>query len=134
LRLSIARWIERFVIYACVILVIYSIELSAIMERHAWHQGLKYFFLVLAGVTAVGVRFARPDYFSVTPSDFLVLSILLAAANLPVFDEVNFAKLAIQSAVVLYGAEFVLRKRSAAALAISVGAMAAFVIVGIKTF
>ncbi|CAI8789725.1 glycosyltransferase family 4 protein [Methylocaldum szegediense] len=134
LRLSIARWIERFVIYACVILVIYSIELSAIMERHAWHQGLKYFFLVLAGVTAVGVRFARPDYFSVTPSDFLVLAILLAAANLPVFDEVNFAKLAIQSAVVLYGAEFVLRKRSAAALAISVGAMAAFVIVGIKTF
>jgi len=132
LRLPAARWIERFVIYACVILVIYSIELSGITERRLWHIGMKYFFPVLAAVTAVGVRFSGRYYFSVTPSDFLVVFILLAAANLPVFGEVNYAKLAIQSAVVLYGVEFVLRRRSAASLAISIGAMAAFVIVGIK--
>jgi len=132
-RLSAAKWIERFVIYASVILVIYSIELSGITERPLWHAGLKYFFPGLAAVIAVGVRFAGRYYFSVTPSDFLVVFILLAAANLPVFGDVNYAKLAIQSAVVLYGVEFVLRRRSAASLAISIGAMAAFVIVGIKT-
>jgi UDP-GlcNAc:undecaprenyl-phosphate GlcNAc-1-phosphate transferase len=35
--------------------------------------------------------------------------------------------------VVLYGVEFVLRRRTAASLTISIGAMAAFAIVGIKT-
>ncbi len=126
------KWIERFVIYASVILVIYSIELSGITERHSWHAGLKYFFMILAAVTAVGMRFAGSYYFSLTPSDFLVIFILLAAANLAVFDEVNYAKLAIQSAVVFYSVEFVLRRRSAASLTISIGAMAAFVIVGVK--
>jgi UDP-GlcNAc:undecaprenyl-phosphate GlcNAc-1-phosphate transferase len=132
-RLSAAKWVERFVIYACVILVIYSIELSGVAERPLWQAGLKYFFPLLATVTAVGVRFSGRYYFSVTPSDFLVVFILLAAANLPVFGDVNYAKLAIQSAVVLYGVEFVLRRRTAASLTISIGAMAAFAIVGIKT-
>ena len=131
-RLPAARWVERFVIYSCVILVIYSIELSGITDRPPWQAGLKYFFPFLAAVTAVGVRFAGRYYFSVTPSDFLVVFILLAAANLPVFGDVNYAKLAIQSAVVLYGVEFVLRRRTAASRAISLGAVTAFVIVGVK--
>ncbi|HYE37385.1 MraY family glycosyltransferase [Methylocaldum sp.] len=133
LRLPAVKWVERFVIYSCVILVIYSIELSGVMERPLWQAGLKYFFLILAAAIAVGVRFSERYYFSVTPSDYLLVFILLAAANLPVFGDVNYAKLAIQSAVVLYGVEFVLRRRSAASRAISTGAMVAFVIVGIKT-
>lgn len=133
-RLPAAGWIERFAIYTCVILVIYSIELSGLRERPLWQLGLKYYFPVLAAIIAVGVRFSRPYQFAVTPSDFLVVFILLAAAKLPVFDPVNYAKLAIQSAVVLYGVEFVLRRPGAWSLALSIGAMAAFVIMGLKMF
>jgi UDP-GlcNAc:undecaprenyl-phosphate GlcNAc-1-phosphate transferase len=122
------------VIYSGVILVIYSIEISGAIGRPLWQAALQYFFVILAVVIAVGVRFSERRHFAVTPSDYLVAFILLAAANLPVFGDVNYAKLAIQSAVVLYGAEFVLRRQSAAGRAISIAAVAAFVIAGIKAF
>jgi UDP-GlcNAc:undecaprenyl-phosphate GlcNAc-1-phosphate transferase len=131
-RLPQSVWMERLMIYSCVILVIYAVEVCDVLAepgRQAWLRG---FFLGLAVLIAVGVRFSGA-YFSVTPSDFLVLFILLAAAALPVFGRVNFAKLAVYSAVMLYGVEFVLLRRRAAGRLLWAGTLAAFTVVGFKT-
>lgn len=131
LRLPLAAWAERLALYSGVILVVYALEAAAPLAGTAAQAGLRYFFLALAGLIAVGVRFSRA-YFSVTPSDFLVLFILLAAANLPAPGAAQYARLAIRAAVVLYGLEFVLRGRQGVHLALWAGTLAALAVLGVR--
>jgi UDP-GlcNAc:undecaprenyl-phosphate GlcNAc-1-phosphate transferase len=133
-RWPVGIWAERLAMYSCVILVIYSIEATNALADAECQDWLRYFFLLLALVVAVGMRFSGSYYFSVTPSDYLVMFILLAAANLPVFGTVNYAKVAAYSAVMLYGVEFVLRRRSFCDRSVWVGTMAAFLVVGVRAF
>src|SRR5690606_39600860 len=56
--------------------------------------------------------FPYTTLFRSTPSDFLVMFLLLAAANLPLFNQINYAKIAVQSAILLYGIEYILRRGS----------------------
>lgn len=131
---SMIRLIDRLAIYVCVILVVYSAGSSQVMAQPDWQLWLKWFFAVLTVVIGAGVRFSGGQYFTLTPSDYLVMLILLAAANLPVFDGTNYAKLAAESAVMLYGVEFVLRKRRITSQAVWGGAMISFLVVGLKAF
>jgi UDP-GlcNAc:undecaprenyl-phosphate GlcNAc-1-phosphate transferase len=52
-----------------------------------------------------------------------VLFILLAAASLPMFSGVNYARLAVEAAVVLYGVEYVLRRLEGPSLLLRAGGM-----------
>lgn len=131
LRTPLALWAERLAMYSAVILVIYALETSESLHSAEAQAGLRYFFFALAVLIAVGVRFSGA-YFSVTPSDFLVLFILLAAANLPTLGGAHYAKLAIHAAVMLYGVEFVLRGRGGAVRALWAGTLVALAVVGIR--
>lgn len=132
LRIPLTRLIERLAIYFCVILAVYALESQA-MTHPEWQDGLKYFFLAVTLLIGVGVRFSGGQYFTLTPSDYLVMLILFVAANLPVFEGVNYAKLSVESAVLLYGVEFVLRKPCFISRVLWGGAMSAFALVALKT-
>lgn len=131
-KLPVRGLVERLVVYISAILVVYLVETSPILVLAGCHDWVKYYFLGLAALIALGVRYSGGDYFSVTPSDFLVMFILLAVAYLPVFQQFNYAKLAIESAILLYGTEFVFRKRGPASSIVWGGAMIGFVAVGAR--
>ncbi|HLF97423.1 MAG TPA: MraY family glycosyltransferase [Methylococcaceae bacterium] len=132
MRLPVINPVERLAIYFCVILAVYSMESQAVTQPE-WQSGLNWFYLALTLSIGLGVRFSGGHYFALTPSDYLVMLILLAAANLSVFEGTNYAKLAAESAVMLYGVEFVLRKPRFTSRVLWGGAMGAFVLVALKT-
>lgn len=122
-RLPGAGFIERMAVYSSVILVVYLAQTVGFEYSEA-DRWFNYVIVFLAVIVAVGVRFSG-RYFSLTPSDFLVMFVLLAAANLPVFNQVNYAKIAVQSAILLYGVEYVLRRGGGTVWAVRCGGILA---------
>jgi len=123
------RWLPKTgqpAIYSCVALVVYSVDFGG-LARPELESCFHYFIFVLAFVVGMGVRFS-PQFFSVTPSDFLVMFILIAAANLPVFTGENYPRLAVEFAVVLYGVEYLLRRGKTPARLLKLGAAAALAV------
>ena len=129
-KLAIASLAQRLSIYSCAIVVIYLLETTPCLIEGACSAYIKYFFVGLAVLIALGVRYSGRGFFALTPSDFLVMFILLAVAYLPVFQELNYAKLAIESAVLLYGVEFVLRRHRSPTRIIWGGALTGLMVVG----
>ncbi|MGZ8242591.1 glycosyltransferase family 4 protein [Methylomagnum sp.] len=121
---------ERPALYSCVILAVYRIGIGG-PARPALEDFCHYLVVALAVVVGLGMRLSR-RYFSVTPSDFLVLFVLVAAASLPVFSGVNYARLAVRAAVVLYGVEYVLRRLDGPSLPLRGGAMLALAVVAVR--
>lgn len=131
LRFSWISVFDRLAMYFCVILAVYSVESQAIALSE-WHNMLNFFFVALTLLIGIGVRYSRGHYFALTPSDYLVMLILLAAANLAVFEGTNYARLAAESAMMLYGVEFLLWKRHVTSLVLRGGVMSAFVLAVMK--
>ncbi|MFM8331964.1 MAG: MraY family glycosyltransferase, partial [Candidatus Methylumidiphilus sp.] len=122
----------RIAMYSCVTLVMYGIGLNEI--AHAEMEG--YFRHAVAGLAvlvAVGVVFSPRD-FGVTPSDYLVMSILVASASLPVFQEINYARLVAEGAVVLYALEYVLRRRGLGVNVLQGGCLLALAAVALQGY
>lgn len=124
-RLPGAGFIERVAVYSSVILVVYLAQTAGFEHAEA-ERWFNYAIALLAVIVGVGVRFSG-RYFTLTPSDFLVMFVLLVAANLPVFSQVNYAKIAVQSAILLYGVEYVLRRGSGTVWAVRSGGMLALI-------
>jgi UDP-GlcNAc:undecaprenyl-phosphate GlcNAc-1-phosphate transferase len=122
--------LERPALYLGVILVVYLVGIAGperpALERHAQNLAMG-----LAAMVGLGSRLSR-RYFSVTPSDFLVLFVLVAAASLPVFSGVNYARLAVWTAVALYGVEYVLRRREGPSRRLRAGGMLALAVVAAR--
>jgi UDP-GlcNAc:undecaprenyl-phosphate GlcNAc-1-phosphate transferase len=131
-RLPMAPWVQRLGIYAFAILVTYAAERSQTLLLGGGDDWLKYFFEGLAVLIGVGITYSARYHFSLTPSDFLVIFILLAVAYLPLFQQLNYARLAVEAAVLLYGVEFVLRRQGAPSLILWSGAMMGFALVGTR--
>ncbi len=120
--------VERPALYSCVILAVYLIGDGG--QAGWWRYG-HYAVVALGCLVGIGVRLSR-RYFSVTPSDFLVLFMLVAAASLPVFSGTNHARLGVEAAVVLYGLEYLPRRRGGASLALRCGGMLALAVVAAR--
>ena len=116
----------RAAIYSCVALVVYAVDCGG-LARPELERCFHHAIFALAFVVGMGVRFS-PRFFSVTPSDFLVMFILVAAANLPVFAGENYPRLAAEFAVVLYGVEYLLRRGETAARWLRLGAALALAV------
>ncbi|MDD5034065.1 MAG: MraY family glycosyltransferase [Methylococcaceae bacterium] len=105
---------ERLAIYSCVILVIYLVVANDPHPPRIYGY-FPNFLIALAFAVGMGIRFST-RYFTVTPSDFLVLFILIVAGNLPVYSEVHYARMLADAAVVLYGVEYLLRYKDTPSL------------------
>lgn len=111
LVLPFRRWRplgRRLGIYAAIIAVIYLIGTGGSVQAELVRAALV-LTILLAGSVGLGMRFSRRDL-GITPSDFLVLFILVAASALPLFANLNYALLAAEAAVLLYGVEYLLRR------------------------
>lgn len=122
--------LERPALYLSVILVVYLIGISG-PERPDLELSVHYLMGALALAVGLGARLSR-RYFSVTPSDFLVLFVLVAAASLPGFSGVNYARLAVWTAVALYGVEYVLRRLDGPCRRLRLGGMLALAVVAMR--
>ena len=58
--------------------------------------------------------------------------ILIGSASLPVFGPINFAKLAVEAALVLYAVEYVLRLNRKGGLALQAGCMLVLAVVAVQ--
>jgi UDP-GlcNAc:undecaprenyl-phosphate GlcNAc-1-phosphate transferase len=123
--------VERPALYSCVILVIYLLAVSD-SDPPAWERHGHTLVIALAVLVGLGARLSR-RYFGVTPSDFLVLFVLVAASTLPVFSGVNYARLAVEAAVVLYGVEYVLRRLDGPSRLLRGGGMLALAVVAARS-
>jgi len=122
--------VGRVAIYSCVTLVIYFIGINE--NAHPEMERIfRYGVEALALLVAVGVIFS-PKQFTLTPSDYLIMFILIGTASLPVFGPINFAKLAVEAALVLYAVEYVLRLHRKGRLALQAGCMAVLAMVAVK--
>lgn len=130
---SLSLLAKRLIIYTCAILMIYLLntdEANATLEDFQIY--VKWFFLLLALMLALGVRYSGREFFSLSTSDYLVMFILLASAYLPLFE--NSARLALEAAVMLYGVEFVKRRAGLPASALWYGANTGFILVAARVF
>jgi len=122
--------IGRMAVYFCVTLVIYFIG-----NNENIHPEMEYYFRyaieAFALLVAVGIIFS-PKQFTLTPSDYLIMFILLGSATIPAFGPINFAKLAVEAALVLYAVEYVLRLHRKGGLAIQTGCMMVLAIVTLQ--
>jgi UDP-GlcNAc:undecaprenyl-phosphate GlcNAc-1-phosphate transferase len=123
---------KRLVVYTCAILMTYSLNADALVNPSHYPEQWESFFLLLGVLLAIGVRYSGKENFSLTTSDFLVIFILLAAAYLPIFKDTRLARLALESAVMLYGVEFVMRRTSVFARILWYGSLLACSIVAVR--
>lgn len=132
LKIPALAFIGRVAVYSCVSLVIYFIgsnENSHPELVNLFHYSIQ----ALAVLVAVGVIFS-PKQFTLTPSDYLIMFILIGSANLPVFGPINFAKLAVEAALVLYAVEYVLRLQRKGGMALQAGCILVLVVVTLQSF
>ncbi|QSA95531.1 glycosyltransferase family 4 protein [Methylococcus sp. EFPC2] len=129
---SMSSRLRSLIIYTGAILMIYLLNTQTGAELAEFQSRLKWFFLLLALLLAVGVRYSGREYFSLSTSDYLVMFILLASAYMPTFE--NSARLALEAAVMLYGVEYVKRRGGLPAHALWYGANAGFALVAARVF
>lgn len=130
--LTMSAALKRLVAYACAIFMTYTLNTDVTQLASAYQVYAEWFFLILAGFLAIGVRYSGRDNFSLTTSDFLVMFILLAAAYLPVFGESSNIRLAMEVGVILYAVEFIMRRASILAQGLWYATLASLGIVAIR--
>lgn len=126
----LATLMTRFALYSCVSLVVYGIGVNGLAHPDV-EAGFRYAVFALAALVAMGFVFSS-KLFSITPSDYLVMFILVASANLPVFGAINYAKLAAEAAVVLYAMEYVLRRQGLAGKVLQGGCLLVLLVVALQ--
>jgi len=129
-RLPYSSMVQRLTIYTCAILIVYSLNSHAPDFISDFRQVFKFFFIALAIVIAVGVYNSSNESFKLTPSDFLVMIVLLMSAYLPVVRKTHMDFVVLQSVILLYAVEFVLRRDGRLPLTVWVSSMAGLLVVG----
>ncbi len=125
----------RAVIYIACAFAVYLLNTSP------WGQGeyaryLDGYFLLLAPVIAIGIRFSDTEVFRVTPLDLLVILMALAVPSLP---ELNFhslgaGRLALQLIVLFYGCEFLISRMRGSFSVLNVSTVLALGLMGMRGF
>lgn len=130
-RLESFALIDRVALYSSVTLVFYLIG-----SAQGVHPDMEHFVrmgvLLIAVLVGLGVGFSA-THFRVTPSDFLVMFVLLTAASLPGLGKISYASLATEAAVVLYAVEFLLRRRGKGVLLLRGVIMLMFAAIAVRT-
>lgn len=124
--------LERLALYTLGILSVVAVGHLLSQEIPELGYLRQFFFLLLGGMIALAVHLSRGEFFSLTPSDYLVIGILLSAALLPVLRDSEYTRLAVEAAVLLYGTEFILRKEGFATLVLWAGSLAGLAVVGVR--
>ena len=130
LKLPALALVSRVAVYSCVTLVIYFIGNNEYSHPEI-EQAFRYAVEVLALLVAMGVIFS-PKQFTLTPSDYLIMFILIGSASLPVFGPINFARLAVEAALVLYAVEYVLRLQRKGGIVLQAGCMLVLAVVTLQ--
>lgn len=121
---------DRPAIYSGVLLIIYILGSNTGLDP-TLITIINYLVVALALIIGLTVRLSR-RYFNLTPSDFLVLFVLMAASTLPVFSRFNYALMAIESAVILYGIEYIFQQVKSRSILLRIGVMIALLVIGLK--
>jgi UDP-GlcNAc:undecaprenyl-phosphate GlcNAc-1-phosphate transferase len=124
--------ISRIVMYFCATLTIYSFGSDEIM-----HPEIEYYFRYAVVIIAVVVAIClvlSPRYFIITPSDILIMFILIASACLHIFGTINYAKLATEGAIILYALEYILRRPGVGINILTIGCLAILVMTTLQSF
>jgi UDP-GlcNAc:undecaprenyl-phosphate GlcNAc-1-phosphate transferase len=129
LRLPYRGIFERLALYTLAILA--AVAVSDLFTRELPDLGFlrQLYFVLLGGLIALSVQVSRGEFFDLTPSDYLVIAILLSAAFVPILKESDYTRIAVEAAVLLYGAEFILRKQGRVTLVLWLGSLAGLAVV-----
>lgn len=134
LRLPYRTIVERLALYTLAILA--AVALGQFLNRDMQELGFlrQGFFLLLGVLIALAIQLSRGEFFSVTPSDYLVIGVLLLAAFIPLFRDSEYTRVAVEAAVVLYGAEFILRKKGRTHFLLWIGSLIGLAVVGLQGY
>ena len=130
-KFPLAELAQRLAIYTFMIVITYALD-DASSQLAGRLNKLEIYFLVLGVLIALGVHLASNTHFAVTPSDYLFMGILFATAVLPVGQEIGFSHLILESAVILYGVEFILRRHRVTSGLIWWGTVLGFSVMGVR--
>ena len=131
-HLPYSNMVQRLTIYTCAILITHSLNVHPLDFGFDFRQVFKFYFITMAIVIAIGVYNSSSESFKLTPSDFLVMIILLMSAYLPVVRHSHLDYVVLQSVILLYAVEFVLRRNGQCPQLVWASSLAGLLVVGAR--
>jgi len=128
LGLPIQGALLRLTVYSCGILASYAANgesAAGWIPLAGWQN---YYFCALLLAIGFGLRFSGSGNFQITPSDYLMLAVLVMAGLLPGSRESDTAAVLLKTTILLYGIEYVLHRKSHATHVIWVAALLTFAV------
>ena len=106
-------WVERAVIYITVCMTVYSVQVNLLDRIAGARLYVNLFFIALAVVWVLALRYSKDKKFEPRTLDFLVIFVAVAVPNLPGLKMMDsrVAETIVQSIVLFYGIELILAHR-----------------------
>ena len=121
--------IRRGIVYVTIVFLTYLLAAGAVPEDTLLPRMEIVFFGVLAVAVALTIRYSREVEFRTTPTDYLLLFIVLAVGVLPgeLFAGNEVAAGLIKAVILIYASELLLHARASRWNPLSIGTLAALV-------
>ena len=119
-------FIQRISMYCCVTLSVYGIGTIEVI-RPDIAQYFDYIIALIAVFIVFCITLSRIQ-FSITPSDYLVMFMLIAYISLPSYESINYATLTTEAAIALYSLEYSLKNKRIGLVIIITGCMLALLV------
>ncbi len=106
--------IRRGIVYVTIVFLTYLIAAGSLTHELVWQRTEFAFFGLLAAAVALTIRYSREVEFRTTPTDYLLLFIVLAVGVLPgeLFAGNEVAAGLIKAVILIYASELLLNARS----------------------
>ncbi len=106
--------VRRGIVYVTIVFLTYLIAAGSLTHELVWQRTEFAFFGLLAAAVALTIRYSREVEFRTTPTDYLLLFIVLAVGVLPgeLFAGNEVAAGLIKAVILIYASELLLNARS----------------------
>jgi UDP-GlcNAc:undecaprenyl-phosphate GlcNAc-1-phosphate transferase len=123
--------LERLTVYSVSVMSVVLVEASAKVVGGCG-PCVHGFFLALAVLAAVWVRFGGRGVFAISTMDFLVVAMVLVLPNIPGVRETGLGVVAMEALVLLYASEIVITDHPRGWDSLRIGAMLSLTIVALR--
>jgi len=130
-----SAWVQRLAVYTAAVFIVYLIGVGTETSSSLADTVNQVFFWSLAACVMLAVRYAPGSVFQTTPTDYLVVFVVMVLALMLTYDLIlrpEHAELAVKSIIMLYACEILLARWSHRWTALSVASLGALGVLGLR--
>ena len=124
--------LNRGAVYISVAFLVYLMHAHPAVSTATIELAEKIFFMVLALLLAVAIRYARQDNFRLTPMDYLVLLVLLLVGVINGAEDNPLVFLVIKLVILFYAAEWIIHRATRVWNGLAVATLMTLIIISIR--